>query len=217
MNALLDPRSVIDRAHAVGAGGENVHALNRLARLVDGTHFDAEAPRHLLGELLAMLWRRAEDLAQSNVADARERLEEGARHASRAEYADDMGILARKILGADAGARADAHVLQYAIIDEGKRLGVAGRDKEDQAAIGSRLAAKFLLRPIAVRVLGPGDDVRLHADGKITVIGAFHGPQRKYPSSRSHGQYISIADDGWPHRSAVLGMPPPARECNPSS
>src|SRR5262249_39636723 len=64
---------------------------------------------------------------------------------------------------------------QQAVVDEGQRLGVAGRDQEDYAAIGAGLAAVFVLGPVAVGVLGPGDDVGFHADGKIAVVGALHG------------------------------------------
>ena len=62
---------------------------------------------------------------------------------SRARYFD-----------ADAGAAADPHVLQNAVIDEGERLAVARRNEQDQAAIGPGSTAIFLLGPVAVRVCG---------------------------------------------------------------
>src|SRR5262245_41684503 len=85
-----------------------------------------------------------------------------------------MGVFAREPLGADARAAAYTHVLQHAIIDEGERLAVPRREQIDDAAIGARLAAVFLLRPIAVRMLGPEDDIGLHADGHPLVVRAFH-------------------------------------------
>ena len=85
-----------------------------------------------------------------------------------------MGILARKIFHADAGAAADPHVLEHTVIDEGERLGIARGKQEDDAAIGAWLAAVFFLGPVAVLILRPGHDVRFHADGEIAVVGALH-------------------------------------------
>src|SRR5581483_2367749 len=76
---------------------------------------------------------------------------------------------------ADAGAAADAHMLEHAVVDEGERLGIARGDEQDQAAIGAGLAAVFVFGPVAVGVLRPGDNVGFHADGEIAVVDAFHG------------------------------------------
>ena len=125
VHALLDPFGVVDRLHAVGAAGQNVGAAHGLAGARDGAHLDIEPTRHLIGERFAVLGIRAVDLARSNIADALERFEEGARHAAGTEHADNMGIFAREIFGADAGATADPHVLQHAVVDEGQRLAIA--------------------------------------------------------------------------------------------
>jgi hypothetical protein len=147
----------------------------RLARIVNRAHLDIEPARHLFCERFAVRRGRAVDLAQPDVAHALEGVEKRARHAARAEHANDMRILAGEIFHADAGTAADAKVLQHAIVDEGERLTVAGRHQEDQAAIGPGLAAVFILGPVAVTVRRPGDNVGLHADGEIAVVRAFHG------------------------------------------
>jgi len=118
-------------------------AAHRLACAVDCAHLDIEAARHLLREGFTVGGGRAVDLAQPDVAHALEGVQKRARHAARAEHADHVRILAREIFHADAGAAADAKLLQNAIVDEGERLAVLGRDQEDQAAIGAGLAQYF--------------------------------------------------------------------------
>jgi hypothetical protein len=85
-----------------------------------------------------------------------------------------MRVAPREIFHPDAGAAAHAKMLQHAVIDESERHAVAGRQQEDQPAISPRLAAIFLLGPVAGAVARPVDDVGLHPDREITVIGALH-------------------------------------------
>ena len=70
----------------------------------------------------------------------------GARHAARTDHADHFGVFARDILGADAGVRADPHMLQIAVIDQRHGLGVFNIDQENQATELSRFDAIFFLR-----------------------------------------------------------------------
>ena len=181
MHAGLDPVGVVDRGHGIGAARQYIGARDRVAGVLDRRHLDAEFSVHHLGIFLAVLRRRAEDPAALDIADDGEGLEEGARHAARAQHADGVGILARQVLRPDAGAGADAHVLQVAVVDEGEGLGVLGADQEYEAAVRARLAAVLLLGPVAVGVLGPGDDVGLHADGEEAVTRPFHGAPAEIP------------------------------------
>src|SRR5262249_18470475 len=105
---------------------------------------------------------------------AAERLEEGARHATRADHADRVSVGPRQMLDAESGAAADAEMLQHAVVDEGKRLAVAGRDQEYQPAIGAGLAAVLVLAPVAGGIARPGNNVGLHADGEKAVVRALH-------------------------------------------
>src|SRR5258705_3599940 len=174
VHAILHQVGVVHRNHGIGAVREDVGALDRFARGRNGADFDVELFRHLLGVSLAARRVGAVDFAEANVAHAGEGLQEGAGHAARAEHADDVRVLAREPFHPNARAAADAHMLEHAVIDEGERLAVAAREKIDDAAIGARLAAIFFLGPIAVVVLGPEDDIGLHADRHVAVIGAFH-------------------------------------------
>ena len=68
------------------------------------------------------------------------RFEERARHAARAEHAHRDAILARQQARADARRRADAHVLQMAVVHDGERLAIAAAVQKHQPAERARAA-----------------------------------------------------------------------------
>src|SRR5262249_40143556 len=82
VHAFLDPLGIVAGLHAVRAGGEDVDAAPRLARIIDCAHFDVEPPRHVPRKRLAVRSRWAIDFAEPNVAHAFESFEKGASHAA---------------------------------------------------------------------------------------------------------------------------------------
>src|SRR3546814_18307859 len=90
-----------------------------------------------------------------------------------------LPIFAREVLDAQTRTAADAHVLERAVIDEGERLGVLGRDEQDQAAIGARFPAVLLDRKSVVS--GKSVSVRVDLGGRRLI-------KKKKTSTRTSGR-----------------------------
>ena len=67
-------------------------------------------------------------------------------------------------------------MLDIAIVDDRQRLTISRTQQKDQAAIGPRLNAVFVLDHPARLIPRPGDDVGLHANREHPMADAFHGP-----------------------------------------
>ncbi len=89
-----------------------------------------------------------------------------ARHAAGAQHTDHLRVLVREVLHADAAVGANPHVLQVAVIDEGKQLAVLDRGQQDQAAVKAGPHTVLFLRDDAL-VFFFVDDVGLHADREV--------------------------------------------------
>src|SRR3990172_9752938 len=90
-------------------------------------------------------------------------------------------MLSGKIFCADSCTRANAHVLKYTLVDHSERGSVSGAEQEDKATVGPRFHAILLLGPIALLIMRPVNDVRLHANGENPdgLASAFHSPPSK--------------------------------------
>src|SRR5215510_10959193 len=175
MRALFQQAAVGDVDGGIGERSQDMRSLVDVLRLVADLDLDIVLRRHLAAEGLAVRLGRAEHHELLDGAYAGERLHMGARHATRAEHADDFCILVRHVLDADAAVAAGPPVLQMPVIEEGERLAVLDRGEQNEPAVETGPHAVFFLRHYAV-VLRLVDDVRLHADREIAAgRAALHG------------------------------------------
>jgi len=76
------------------------------------------------------------------------------------------------MLDAEAVGRTDAHALQDSVGQDGERLAVAHREQQHQSDVALVGRGRNLLAPHIVAALGPGDDIRIDADGSDAELGA---------------------------------------------
>jgi hypothetical protein len=88
----------------------------------------------------------------------------GSRHAAGLQYADAARLLAGKVHGADAGAPADPHVLQHAVVDEGERLAVLRAHEEDKTEVQPRIMTQGSLSQT-----GNAFDMAITGDGFFKI------------------------------------------------
>src|SRR5262249_5709316 len=166
---LLQPfRLVEDGARRIGAGGDDVRAAHDRLGAVDRFPPDVELPRHLARVGFAVRLGRAVNLYFRYLPYLVESLQIGARHSAGAEDADDARVGAREVFRAEPGARADAHVLEHAVVDDRERLPVSHAEDHDEAAVRARLHAILFFG----HAVAPVDDVGLHADREDADLAA---------------------------------------------
>src|SRR5581483_1892256 len=166
MRPLFQPIADDDRNRGVGTAGDDVGAAVNVARAVDRLDLDVEALADFPRVILAVLLRRAVDLDSTYLPRQQKRFGVRARHAAGAEHADDARLLLGHIFRPDAGVRADADVLEIAVVDQRERLAVLDAGEKNEAAVVARPDAIFLLRdrPVVFLLV---NDIRFHADREV--------------------------------------------------
>src|SRR4051812_36886225 len=163
MHARFDRDGIVDHDFdGVGARSDDIRAAHGVFGAFDRSNFNAELLAHLGSVGFAVFLGRAEDFYFTELSHFIEREQIGARHAAGAEDADDAGVFARKIFGAETGAAADPHMLNDAVVDDRQRFAVASGEHHDKATKSSWLDA-ILFDGLA---FGPFEHVGLHPDRK---------------------------------------------------
>jgi len=109
-------------------------------------------------------------------------------------------------------------MLDIAIVDDRQRLTIFRTQQKDQAAIGPRLNAVFVLDHPVRLIPRPGDDVGLHANREHPMAAAFHGPPAVIAVFAIAGRIKNtVARAAWPYPTEIVGRPVPERRYGPPS